>query len=362
MLLVLVLATPAAAQISAGPISNRVTAGNALTEPVGPSAGEPPQPPQGEAGGTTGLPNIQANPMAATSGGLGLFTLDTGELLESGWSFSIYGNRFTRMPGSVVVSNYGVNFGWGYRRWLNFESGFQPEVATQIGNPGELSLRTPPDINAFPQIGSTIYRALGPGQRPGYVEDFPFAARNDSGPGNVTLGVKFGLLSEQAGAPVSISVRNDVIIPTRYGLAHLLGNGTQTGEVADQISVASSRHFGSLVTVVGDFGYVLTRDPRAGGAKDLTQADQVHLGMGYILFPEKRIQFMNEYNGLVFAGSATPNSTFGARDPVDGIWGLRIYVLPQAAVDVGYRYMLNLGNAADRSGFVIKVGITSWPF
>jgi hypothetical protein len=178
----------------------------------------------------------------------------------------------------------------------------------------------------------------------------------------VTLGVKFGLLSEQAGAPVSISVRNDVIIPTRYGLAHLLGNGTQTGEVADQISVASSRHFGSLVTVVGDFGYVLTRDPRAGGAKDLTQADQVHLGMGYILFPEKRIQFMNEYNGLVFAGSATPNSTFGARDPVDGIWGLRIYVLPQAAVDVGYRYMLNLGNAADRSGFVIKVGITSWPF
>jgi hypothetical protein len=356
----LLLAMPVAAQISTDPINNRGVVRNALAEMPGASSdAEPAQPPQA---GTTGLPNTQVNPMAATSGGLGLFTLETGELLESGWSFSVYGNRFTRMPGSVVVSNYGLNFGLGFRKWVNLYAAFQPEVATQIGNPGELSLRTPPDVMAFPPFGSTIYRTLGPGKNPGYVEDFPFAARNDSGPGNVTLGVKFALLSERAGAPVTLSIRNDVIIPTRYTLTQLLGNGTQTGEVADQISVASSRHFGSLITLVGNFGYLLTRDPRAGGARDLTQADQVHLGTGFILFPEKRIQFMSEYNGLVFAGAATPNSTFGARDPIDGIWGLRIYVLPQAAIDVGYRYMLNLSNATDRSGFVIKLGITNWPF
>ena len=54
--------------------------------------------------------------------------------------------------------------------------------------------------------------------------------------------------------------------------------------------------------------------------------------------------------------------TFGACDPVDGIWGLRVYILPQAAVDIGYRYMLNLSNATDRNGFVIKVGISNRPF
>jgi hypothetical protein len=135
LLLALVLAMPVAAQISADPINSRGMARNALAESAGPSGEEPPLPPQGEAGGTTGLPNIQANPMVATSGGLGLFTLETGELLESGWSFSIYGNRFARMPGSVVVSNYGINFGWGYRKWMNFVAVFQPEVATQIGNP-----------------------------------------------------------------------------------------------------------------------------------------------------------------------------------------------------------------------------------
>ena len=90
--------------------------------------------------------------------------------------------------------------------------------------------------------------------------------------------------------------------------------------------------------------------------RDLGQADQIHMGGGLILFPAKRIQFMTEYNGLVFAATATPNTTFGARDPVDGIWGLRIYILREAAVDVGYRYMLNLQNATDHNGFVIKLG------
>ena len=209
---------------------------------------------QREAGGTTGLPNAELNLVPTTNGTLGLFTLETGELLGSGWSFSAYGNRFSRMPGSVVVSNYGLTVGWGFRKWVNFYSGFQPEVATQIGSPNELSLLTPPNVKAFPQFQSTIYRTLGPGQRPGYVEDFPFASRNDSGPGNVTLGVKFGLLSEDAGAPVSLSIRNDAIIPTRYTLTDLLGNGTQTGVFDDLVMVAASRNFFNLVTLVGNFG------------------------------------------------------------------------------------------------------------
>ncbi len=60
-----------------------------------------------------GYPTSTPNPMPTTSGTLGLFTVETGEMLESGWSFSVYGNRFTRMPGSVVVSNYGIDGGMG---------------------------------------------------------------------------------------------------------------------------------------------------------------------------------------------------------------------------------------------------------
>jgi hypothetical protein len=312
--------------------------------------------------GTTRLPNIDINPMPATSGTIGLFTVETGEMLESGWSFSIYGNRFGRMPGSVVVSNYGINVGWAYRKWVNLYTVFQPEVATQVGNPSQLSLDTPPNIMQFPQYQNSIYRNLGPGQNPAYVEDFPFVSRNDSGPGDVTIGAKFGLLSERNGAPLSLSIRNDAIIPTRYTVNVLLGNGTQTGAFADMVMVATSRNFLNLVLVAANFGYEFTSNPRSGGASEVTLADQIHLGSGFILFPAKRLQFMSEYNGLVFAGAATPNTTFGARDPVDGVWGARFYILPQLAIDAGYRYMLNLSNLHDRSGFVINLGIVSWPF
>jgi hypothetical protein len=324
---------------------------------AGVSAGAQQQP-----GGTTGLPNESLNPMPATSGTLGLFTLETGELMQSGWSLSAYGNRFTRMPGSVVVSNYGLTVGWGFRKWVNFYTNFQPEVATQIGSPAELSLRTPPNVILFPQYQNTIYRSLGPGQRPAYVEDFPFVSRNDSGPGNVTLGLKFRLLAEANNAPLDLSIRNDAIIPTRYDLTRLLGNGTQTGAFDDLILVAASRSFFGLITIAMNAGYEITRDPRAGGSRNLTQADQVHLGGGFILFPAKRLQFMTEYNGIVFTGAATPNTTFGARDPVDGVWGFRVYPLPVLAIDIGYRYMLSLKNAKDSNGFVIKLGFSTWPF
>jgi hypothetical protein len=353
-------ALPASAQ---GPSSSPVELSEVTpaAESASPAANTA-SPPQQAPVGTTRLPNIDINPMPATSGTIGLFTVETGEMLESGWSFSIYGNRFGRMPGSVVVSNYGINVGWAYRKWVNLYTVFQPEVATQVGNPSQLSLNTPPNIMQFPQFQNSIYRNLGPGQNPAYVEDFPFVSRNDSGPGDVTIGAKFGLLSERNGAPLSLSIRNDAIIPTRYTVNALLGNGTQTGAFADMVTVAASRNFLNLVLVAANFGYQFTSNPRSGGVSEVTLADQIHLGSGFILFPAKRLQFMSEYTGLVFTGAATPDTTFGTRNPVDGVWGARFYILPQLAIDAGYRYMLNLSNLHDRSGFVINLGIVSWPF
>src|SRR6185295_5936762 len=91
------------------------------------------------------------------------------------------------------------------------------------------------------------------------------------------------------------------------------------------------------------------------------QASQVRVGAGFILLPQSRIQFMNEYNAVVFTGGHTPNQSFGARDPLDGIWGVRLFPTQNLGMDVGYRHMLNLGNAQDRHGFVLKVGYAHHP-
>ena len=72
---------------------------------------------------------------------------------------------------------------------------------------------------------------------------------------------------------------------------------------------------------------------------------------------------MLEYSGVVFvsAPDTPPDNSFGARDPVDEVSGLRMYPWKYLAFDVGYRRMLNLRDLNDRSGFVIKIGTAYWP-
>ena len=271
--------------------------------------------------------------------------------------------------------NVGWNIGVGITDWLTFLAGFEPYRHTQVGRAGrpapsascptgpppQLSLNACIANPAFPNaVNPTIYRSLSPsGGRPGYVEDFPFVRTNDSGVGEVTLGFKLGILSELRGSPVSLGVRNDFIFPTRIRLIDLLDNGTQSGQFNYAFTVSLSKSWGNIATLTGNGGYRFTRDPRSNGVRLMSQADQARVGAGIILFPQSRFQLMQEYTGVVFAGT-TPNTTFGPRDPVEGVWGFRLYLWP-GAVDVGYRYMLNLKNTEDRHGFVIKLGAAHWP-
>jgi len=303
------------------------------------------------------------DPIAATTGTLGLFTLETGQtLVKHGWSFSGYADKFTRMPGSATLLNFGVNFGYGITDRLGIYVNFIPYTHSDVALPGELSLDTPSTNGIlFPEYGTTIYRRLGPALRPGYVEDYPYVAGKGGGVGPVTFGLKYGLLSEDRGAPVSLSLRNDFIIPTVTSLTDLLNNGTQTGTFADQVTLAVSKSWGRAVTFTSNFGYRFTTDATSGGVTEFVSADQFRAGAGFIFLPRSRFQVMMESNSVVFTGAHTPDSSFGARDPVDGIWGVRVYANRSVALDAGYRYMLNLGNAVDRSGFIVKIGVTHMP-
>jgi outer membrane protein OmpA-like peptidoglycan-associated protein len=93
----------------------------------------------------------------------------------------------------------------------------------------------------------------------------------------------------------------------------------------------------------------------------LNLADQMQVGAGLLIFPTKRFQIMTEYDGTVYVGKGIQNTSFGARDPVDNIIGFRLYAWKWAALDLGYRYSLDLSNHRDRNGFIIKVGVAHWP-
>jgi len=315
-------------------------------------------------------PAPKFTPMLATTGTIGLFTLETGETLpKHGFNLSAFGNKFGRMPGSVTILQIGADMSYGITDNLNFYGAFDPYQRAHIGCPGQLSLRSIPLSTCVPQSfglpGSNSFFPTVAGTAPGYVEDFPFAANNTGGLGNITLGLKYALFSERHGAPVSFSVRNDFIISTRTDENKLLANGTQGSPVSDLISAAISRQWSNIITATFNVGYWFGRDPRDTTGNPLfNMANQVRTGFGFISFPESRFQLMTEYSAVIFTGAfsnTTPDTTFGARDPIDGIWGLRVYPWKHFGIDIGYRRMLNLRDLNDRNGFVVKVGGGYWP-
>jgi outer membrane protein OmpA-like peptidoglycan-associated protein len=308
-------------------------------------------------------------PMLATTGTIGLFTLETADTIpKRGFAFSAFGNKFGRMPGSVTIFQIGVDFSYGITDNLNFYAAFDPYGHVHVGCPGQLSLQSAPlstcaPIPLGPPISNSFFQAF-PGSAPGYVEDYPFAANNTGGIGNITLGLKYAFLSERQGAPVSFSVRNDLDISTRTDVNKLLANGTQGSPLADMVSLAVSKQWSNVITGTFNFGYMLVRAPRDNQAQPLfDMPDQVRTGVGFISFPESRFQLMTEYSAVIFvsAPGTPPDTSFGARDPIDGVWGIRAYPWKHLAFDLGYRRMLNLRDLNDRSGFVVKIGTAFWP-
>jgi hypothetical protein len=323
------------------------------------------KPDQKNGGSSEYRPAPKFTPMLATTGTIGLFTVETGDTLpKGGFAISGYGNKFGRMPGSVTVFQIGVDLSYGITDRINFYGSFVPYGHTHIGNPTQLSLSS--FFSGLPLYPGTIFPTLTPlgVGTPGYVEDFPFAASNNGGVGNITLGLKLGFLSERRGDPVSLSVRNDVVISTRTRLEQLLANGTQASPLSDLVSIALSKQWSNVITATLNTGFMFTKDAVDSGQTLVHMADQFRAGAGFIMFPESRIQPMSEYSAVMFTTSGnsfTPDTVFGARDPVDSVWGVRIYPWKNIAFDAGYRYMLNLKGADDRHGFVFKIGAASSP-
>ena len=314
-------------------------------------------------------PAPRFTPMLATTGTLGMFTLETADTLpKHGFAFSAYGNKFGRMPGSVTILEVGIDLSYGITDTLNVYAGFNPYGHVHTGCPGQLSLRSIPLNTCAPvAFGTSVPNSFFPyvaGTAPGYVQDYPFAANNNGGTGDITLGLKYALLSERQGAPISFSVRNDLIISSKTDINKLLNDGTEASPLSDMVSLAISKQWSNIVTGTFNFGYKFVRAPRDQNTNILVaMPDQLRSGVGFQFLPESRFQPMMEYSGVVFVGApATPaDNSFGARDPIDGIWGFRLYPWRHLGIDLGYRRMLNLRDLNDRNGFVVKIGTAYWP-
>jgi hypothetical protein len=308
--------------------------------------------------------------MPALDGNPGLFTLETGEIIpKHGFSVGVGLNKFSRMPGDVTSLQLIPSAGYGVTNWLSVFFDIDAQDHLHVGSPSLLSLSS---VNALnPRYLNTIYNSVLPstGFPSAYVEDIPFASHNGTGVGEVDLGFKIGLLSERRGKPISLSVRNDFYLPTKTGLSDLLANQVQYGKFNYGIGVEASKTiFHRSMTATANWGYRFTRDSSyattIGGPSAtvvLRLADQMQLGAGFLIFPDKRLQIISEYSSTIYVGDGIQNTSFGPREPVDNVTGFRLYAWKWAAMTVGYRYSLDLTSHRDRNGFVIQVGAAHWP-
>src|SRR6202050_731575 len=307
-------------------------------------------------------------PMPALDGTPGLFTLGTGDTLPKGGFDIVAGvNKISRMPGDITVLQVIPSFGVGLTNWFTVFLSIDADEHIHVDQPSLLSLNSTNGL----QYRNTIYNSFLPctGCAPAYVEDYPFASHNGGGIGEIDLGFKIGLLSERRGKPFSLSIRNDFYIPTQTGYSTLLSNQVQSGMFNYGIGLEASKnlfHHSILATI--NWAYRFTRESDytvvfngTPTPSVLKLADQMPIGAGLQIFPEKRFQIITEYDGLIYVGKPIQNTTFGARDPVDSVMGFRLYPLRNLALDVAYRYNLNLTNHEDRNGFVVKVAFARWP-
>jgi hypothetical protein len=309
-------------------------------------------------------------PMPALDGNPGLFTLETGDTLPAhGFSLGIGLNKISRMPGEITSLQLIPAVSYGVNRWVSVFFDIDAQDHLHVGAPSQLSLSA---VNAAnPQYLNTIYNSVIPstGFRPGYVEDAPFASHSGTGVGEIDLGFKIGLLSERRGKPLSLSIRNDFYIPTQTGLSNLLSNQVQYGKFNYGIGVEASKtilHHSILATA--NWSYRFTRNStynvEVGSVivpEILNLSDQMQIGAGMLIFPDKRFQIITEYDSTIYVGSGIKNTTVGPRDPVESLTGFRLYAWKWAALDLGYRYALDLTGHRDRNGFVIKIGTAFWP-
>jgi len=328
------------------------------------------------AGGTVSASRARAyeeapkwDPMPGLYGGLGLFTLETGEMLpQLGIAAGISVNKISRMPGSITVLQTIPAFSFGVTDRLSVFFHMDANDHIHVDQPAQLSLN---QDTTHPQLFPTIYRSFlpGTGLPAAYVEDYPFASQSGGGRGEGDLGIKVGLFSERKGNPFSLSMREDFYFPTVTGFNELLVNQVQGGNFNFGVGLEASKtvlHRSILATldwayrfVPGESFHVPVGDTTQ--TELLTRADQMRVGFGMLVFPGKRINIITEYSGLVYLRRAIPNTTFGARDPVDNVTGLRLYISKDFALDLGYRYSLNLSNHLDRNGFIVKLAGVYWP-
>lgn len=277
-------------------------------------------------------------------GATGLFKVWDAEALrhgETNWTFGY--DMVTRDPGRLKVGRAPAGVAIGlFDRLEIFEA---MDVVRHITEDRVLNYRRLP--------GSPVSPArIGPA--PGVVSFSQVAPFIDvpraTGRSDVHLGLKFNILSERRGNPLSLGLAGFGTLPgqrTATGLSRGLSSGAFQGGFA----MLLSKSVGEVARLHLNVGTNLYSDPQVNDVVVAKLQNEFIYRVGVEMPVYHRVRFIGEMNGIQYYGDGmtglNPNS------PLDAIFGLRVYAKEWLSFAAGYQPSFRQQKAA-YNGFVVQ--------
>jgi hypothetical protein len=304
-----------------------------------------------------------------------VFSADT--LPRHRFTVSTWYDRINRDPGELIISTFGFGGAIGITNRLEFGMSFEAHTDVTTGRQDETSFgqqaiglfgnKTPgsPPLASELVAGSSKVPQLRSPATPtgqltgaaGYYNLYPFAGLVKSGgaAGDIFFGLKIKLLSEANGSPVTVAVRPYFDLPVHKAISFLMTHPVGTADLQGGVDGIVSRRIGDEAELFFNAGFRYISQPAHVSVFQLSK--EVPLGFGVTIPRKARIRFVAESTADLFAGAHTPNTTFGAEDPVDLTIGVRGDLRHRFVFSAGYRRPLNQFGG-DKNGFVLSAGYT----
>lgn len=308
-------------------------------------------------------------PRPSTSRGpSGLFHVQTADTLRhKEFNAGAIVDNFDRMPGDLDITNYDIMFGYGLTDRVELSLLVEAAKGVKVGEPTMLSTYQPLSQPFFP--GTTLRRLQRhtpngvvpcPNCLPGYYNDIPLISgrRFQQDVGDIYFNVKMNLFSQERGSPMGFAVTPFLKIPSVRNPDRLI-RGRGTGTFEGGADLVLSRVWGGMLGTHFNSGFSLIGEPEKNQTQFLDPKNKLNFGLGFNLPNSSRVQLIAELLSTVYWGTGTPNTTFDAPDPVDGVIGVRFVPARWLTFSGAYRRNLNQyssGGKGDGNGYFAQVG------
>ena len=281
-------------------------------------------------------------------GDTGLWFVPTAEILPHGkWSASAQRANFDRTAGISDIQHIVATFAYGVKDRVEIFGSFR--ALTRIDRDAR------PLFSGDPNIG-------------GPTHEFPFANEYFSNDvGDLLIGGKFNIVSEQSGAPAAFALRAMAKLPTGSDSA-----GTSTGKADGAFDAVVSKDLGAA-ELSGYGGFIVRGDP-----SEFDLPDSFRYGVGVGIPVGSAFTLFGEINGealtsdeirinqvLVGSDGSMSGMLSRAQSPADAMVGLQwnaasgLYVGAGLNASLVHDDRMDAGRPSktgDRLGFLVRVG------